>query len=70
MTYDDGLIVVRDGRIEAVGDAATLLPTLGPDTPVDHYPGSIVSPGFSVCSVKQKHWTLSNQPAVRSGVTL
>ena len=27
-------------------------------------------PGFSSCSVKQKHWILLNQPAVRSGVTL
>lgn len=45
-THADGLIVIRDGRIDAVGDAATLLPALEPGTPVDHHPGCIVSPGF------------------------
>lgn len=46
VAHADGLVVMRDGRIDAVGDAAALLPTLPPDTPVDHYPGCVVSPGF------------------------
>ena len=46
VTHADGLIVIRDGRIEAVGDAAALLPALEPGTPVDHHPDCVVSPGF------------------------
>ena len=43
---EDGLAVVRGGLIEAVGEAPALLPGLPPGTPVDHYPGKLVMPGF------------------------
>jgi guanine deaminase len=43
---DDGLIVVDDGKIAAVGPAWTLAPTLPAGTPVTHYPGCLISPGF------------------------
>ena len=35
-----------DGLITAVGEAAALLPTLPPGTPVDHYPDQLVMPGL------------------------
>lgn len=44
--FVDGLVVVRDGRIAAVGEAAPLLATLPPGTPVDHYPDALILPGF------------------------
>ena len=42
---EDGIVVVRDGRIAAVGEAE-LLPTLPPGTPVDHYPDGLILPGL------------------------
>lgn len=42
----DGLVVVEDGRIREVGPAAALLPALPAATPVEHYPGAILSAGF------------------------
>jgi guanine deaminase len=43
---EDGIVVVRDGRIEAVGEASELAPTLPPGTPVDHHPDGLIVPGF------------------------
>jgi guanine deaminase len=44
--HQDGLLVVRDGRIEAAGDYAQLAGTLPPGVePVD-YRGKIITPGF------------------------
>jgi guanine deaminase len=43
---EDGVVAVADGRIERVGDAAAVLPTLPPDAVVDHHPGALVMPGF------------------------
>ena len=43
---EDGLVVVRDGLIEAVGEASELLPTLSPALPVvDHRP-ALLTAGF------------------------
>ena len=42
----DGLVVLRNGAIEAVGEAAGLLPNLPAGTEVDHYPENLVMPGF------------------------
>jgi len=42
----DGLVVMRDGMVRAVGDAAPLLAGLPPGTAVDHYPDCLVMPGF------------------------
>ena len=35
---DDGVILVQDGRIEAVGPAAELTPRLPAGVPVEHLP--------------------------------
>lgn len=44
--HQDGLLVVKDGRIEAAGDYAQLAGTLPPGVaPVD-YRGKIITPGF------------------------
>jgi guanine deaminase len=42
----DGIVLVRDGRIEAVGEASELAATLPPGTPVDHHPDGLIVPGF------------------------
>lgn len=43
---EDGLLVVRDGRIALRGPAAELLTRLPPGTPVTDCSGSILMPGF------------------------
>jgi len=44
--FPDGLLLVRDGRIEAVGPAAALLPQLPRETPVIEHPHHLLIPGF------------------------
>ena len=44
--WPDGLIVVEEGRIAAVGDAAALLPTLLPGMALDDWRGKLIMPGF------------------------
>ncbi len=44
--FDDGLLVVRDGRVSAVGEARGLLDRLEPGTPVVDYSGRLILPGF------------------------
>ncbi|PKU24406.1 guanine deaminase [Telmatospirillum siberiense] len=43
---DDGLLLIRDGRIAAVGPADEVMPRLPPDTTVEHYPDGLILPGF------------------------
>ena len=43
---EDGLVVICDGVISAVGDAATLLPALPSGTPVDDHSGKLMMPGL------------------------
>ncbi|MEX6502704.1 guanine deaminase [Pseudomonas zhanjiangensis] len=43
--FEDGLLVVEDGRIAAVGHAAELLPRFE-GTPVSEYPDALITPGF------------------------
>lgn len=43
--HPDGLLLVENGLIEAVGDYAALAPRLGA-TPVQAFPGRIITPGF------------------------
>jgi guanine deaminase len=46
-TYlEDGLLLLADGRIAAVGEASALLPRLPEGTPLDHYPDDLILPGF------------------------
>ena len=47
----DALLVMRDGRIEAFGPAAALLPGLDPAVRVQCFPGATLLPGFIDCHV-------------------
>ncbi len=47
----DALLVMRDGRIEAFGPAAALLPGLDPAVTVRRFPGATLLPGFIDCHV-------------------
>lgn len=43
--FEDGLLVIEEGRVARVGPAAELLPGLG-DVPVTEYPDALIVPGF------------------------
>lgn len=43
--HPDGLLLVEDGLVSGCGDYAELAPGLG-DTPVQHFPGRLITPGF------------------------
>ncbi|GGY15580.1 guanine deaminase [Paludibacterium paludis] len=45
----DALIVIENGKIVAVGDAAELLPSLPPGTDITHYRDALIVPGFIDC---------------------
>ena len=42
----DGMILIDAGRISAMGPASQIQSSLPPDTPIRHYPGSLLMPGF------------------------
>ena len=44
--FEDGLLVVEDGKIARIGAAADLLPTLAADTEVVEYRDALITPGF------------------------
>jgi len=44
--HADGLLWIRDGHVEAAGEAAELLPRLPRGTPVTDYPHHLLLPGF------------------------
>jgi guanine deaminase len=43
--HPDGLLVVEDGHVAAFGAYSDLAPSLG-ETPVEHLPGRVITPGF------------------------
>ena len=44
--FDDGLLVLLNGRVEAIGHASALLPDLPDDIPILDYRGKLIMPGF------------------------
>ncbi|QKZ03707.1 MULTISPECIES: guanine deaminase [Pseudomonas] len=44
--FADGLLVVEDGKISAVGHAEALLPTLPGDLIIEQYTDALITPGF------------------------
>ena len=44
--FEDGLLVVEDGKVKQVGSAAELLRSLDGEPEVTHYPNSLITPGF------------------------
>ncbi|MDX1404916.1 MAG: guanine deaminase, partial [Woeseiaceae bacterium] len=49
--FEDGLLIIEDGRIQALGDASQLLPGVSSDIEVTDYSGKLVVPGFIDCHV-------------------
>jgi guanine deaminase len=45
-TIDDGIILVKDGKIEAVGPAAELTARLPAGIPVEHFADALIMPGL------------------------
>ncbi len=43
---EDGLVVIADGRIAAVGEAKELLRHISPGVPIDDHAGRLILPGF------------------------
>ena len=43
---EDGLLIIKEGLIEQVGEAAQLLPTLAEGVEVIHYKNGLIMPGF------------------------
>jgi guanine deaminase len=46
VTEADGIVVCREGFIERVGPAAEIIRSLPAGTPVTHYQGCLIAPGF------------------------
>jgi len=44
--FEDGLLIIKGGLVEQVGDARELLPTLDNSIAVTHYENSLIMPGF------------------------
>ena len=44
--FEDGLLVVADGKVAQIGHAAELLPTLAAGTEVVEFPNALITPGF------------------------
>ena len=44
--FEDGLLVVEDGKIARIGAASDLLPSLAAGTEVIEYPDALITPGF------------------------
>ncbi|MGP4955096.1 guanine deaminase [Pseudomonas helleri] len=44
--FEDGLLVVEDGKITALGNAADLLASLPADTDITFYSDALITPGF------------------------
>jgi len=43
---DDGVVLVKDGRIAAIGPASELMSQLPPAAVTEHYPDKLIMPGF------------------------
>jgi guanine deaminase len=43
---EDGIVLIKDGRVEAVGPAAELMPRLPSGTPIEHHRDGLIMPGF------------------------
>jgi guanine deaminase len=44
--FEDGLLVIKDDKIHALGNAEVLLSSLPSDTVIEHHPNAIITPGF------------------------
>jgi len=44
--FEDGLLLIKDGHVQQLDDASTLLPTLDSEVDVVHYQDGLMVPGF------------------------
>ena len=44
--FEDGLLLIRDGKVEMLDHADSVLPQLSDDIPVEDYRGKLIVPGF------------------------
>lgn len=44
--YEDGILLVADGKVQELGDASVLLPTLPEGIDIEDYSGKLILPGF------------------------
>jgi len=44
--FKDGLLIIKDGLVERMGDAEDLMPSLATDTKITHYKDGLIMPGF------------------------
>jgi guanine deaminase len=49
--FEDGLLIVEDGHVAALGNAEQMMPGLSADTEVTDYSGKLLVPGFIDCHV-------------------
>lgn len=49
--FADGLLLVEDGHVAALGEAQNMLPGLSADTELTDYTGNLIVPGFIDCHV-------------------
>ena len=49
--FEDGLLVVENGRVAAIGEAADLLPGIGGEAELVDLGGKLITPGFVDCHV-------------------
>lgn len=49
--FEDGLLLIEQGKVKALGPASQLLSQLPSDVPIKHYTDSIICPGFIDCHV-------------------
>jgi guanine deaminase len=61
--HEDGLLVVSEGRVAAVGDYAKLVGALEPDTPLTDYRGKLITPGFIDTHIHYPQTDLIASPA-------
>jgi guanine deaminase len=61
--YEDGLLIVADGKISAIGDWFTLHASLPPDVAVTDYRGKILSAGFIDAHIHYPQSDIIGSPA-------
>ncbi|MGI9436439.1 MAG: guanine deaminase, partial [Geminicoccaceae bacterium] len=44
--HEDGILLVADGKVQGLGDASALLPTLPEGVDIEDYSGKLILPGF------------------------
>ncbi len=49
--FEDGLLIVEDGHVAALGNAQQMMPGLSADTELTDYSGKLLVPGFIDCHV-------------------